>query len=138
MSDKLLSTDKKNLLTTEDVEFLFNELRKSSIIWDGRKEILRLSRKRVFVRTGKNGSPIYKFNWQCAACKKWKRNEDDMEVDHITEIGGVTGFTGDWNETIAKIFPRPVEKYLQCLCKVCHLRKTLQYNSARTKWQRKR
>ena len=60
-----------------------------------------------------------------------------MEVDHIVEIGGVEKFTGDWNEVIAKMFPRPVEAHLQCLCVACHARKTAKYNNARIKWQRK-
>lgn len=130
MSDEKLST-------SEDVKFIFNELRKSSIIWSGRKEILRLARKKVLVRRAKNGNPVYKFQWQCASCSKWTRNEKEMEVDHIVEIGGVGGFTGDWNEVIAKMFPRPVEAHLQCLCVKCHMRKTAAFNSARTKWQRK-
>lgn len=132
-----MSTDKHKLLTSEDVEFLFNELRKASIIWNGRKEILKLSRRKVFVRRAKNGNPIYKYEWQCADCKKWFKKETDLEVDHIVEIGGISKFTGCWNETIGKIFPRPVVEHLQCLCGPCHARKTGKYNSARLKYQRK-
>lgn len=128
--------DAKNL-TQDDIEFLFNELRKSSIIWNGRKEVLRAARRKVFVRRAKNGKPVYKFQWQCAKCRNWFKQESEMEVDHIVEIGGVTSFNGDWNETIGRIFPRPVTDHLQALCIPCHLRKTNQYNSARTKWKRK-
>ena len=124
-------------LTTDDIQFLFNELRKASVIWSGRKEILKLARKKVFVRRAKNGKAIYKYLWQCSDCLKWYRKETDLEVDHIVEIGGKTGFTGDWNETIGKIFPRPVEKHLQCLCAICHAKKTGKYNSARLQYQRK-
>ena len=129
---------KSQLLTTSDIEFLFNELRKASIIWEGRKEVLRLCRKKVFVRRAKSGKAIYKFYWQCAECLDWFRNQTDMEVDHIKEIGGVTGHTGDWNETIAKIFPRPVQDHLQALCIPCHARKTGAYNSARSQYSRKK
>lgn len=129
--------DKKLSLTEEDIKFLFNELRKSSIVWAGRKEALKLSRKKVFVRRAKNGNPVYKYQWQCAKCKKWFLKETDLEVDHIKEIGGITEFKGDWNETINKIFPRPIEEHLQCLCHVCHSRKTGIYMSANNKWQRK-
>lgn len=125
-------------LTEEDVRFLFNELRKSSIIWDGRKEVLRLARKKVFVRRAKNGKAIYKYQWQCAECGQWEEDDKKMEVDHIVEIGGVSGFTGDWNETIGKIFARPVTEHLQCLCYRCHQKKTGRYNSARSKWTRKK
>lgn len=128
----------KNNLTEEDVRFLFNELRKASIIWEGRKEVLRLARKKVFVRRAKNGNPIYKYQWQCAICNKWFKQETEMEVDHKVEIGGVTGFTGDWNETLNKMFPRPVVEHLQCCCQSCHQRKTKKYLSARSKYVRKK
>jgi len=125
------------VLTKEDVAFLFNELRKASVLWDGRKEVLRLARKKTFVRRAKNGNPVYKYMWQCAACSKWFRNEKDLEVDHIVEIGGITAFTGDWNETIRKMLPRPVGKHLQCLCAICHSKKTGVFMNAREKFQRK-
>ena len=135
-----MSTIKNKTHTEEDAKFIFNELRKASIIWSGRKEILRLARKKVFVRRAKNGNPIYKYQWQCALCKNWTRNEKEMEVDHIVEIGGVSLFlkNRDWNEVAEKMFPRPVEAHLQCLCVSCHLRKTNLFNSARSKWERKR
>lgn len=137
MADKLLSNKKLQSLTTEDIRFLYNELRKSSIVWDGRQEVLRACRRKVFVRRAKNGNAIYKYEWQCAICSQWTKNSKEMEVDHIVEIGGVTGYTGSFDEVIAKMFPRPVLEHLQALCILCHLRKTNQYNSARTKWKRK-
>jgi len=96
-----------------------------------------MARKKVFVRYSKSGKAVYKFQWQCAACLKWVKNDKELEVDHIIEIGGITGFTGDWNETIDKIFPRPVEAHLQCLCHVCHSKKTKKFNSARSLYRRK-
>ena len=127
----------KKSLTSEDIKFLYNELRKATITWSGRKECLALARKKVFVRRAKNGNPVYKYHWQCAKCEQWFKNETDMEVDHIVEIGGYTGFDGDWNNTIANMFPRPVEDHLQCLCVICHQRKTGQFNSAPSKYKRK-
>jgi hypothetical protein len=137
MGDKLVSTEKVKALTEEDVKFLFNELRKASIIWDGRKEVLKLARKKVFVRRAKNGNPVFKYQWQCAICKKWTKNVQEMEVDHITEIGGITEYRGDWNEVIGRIFARPVEKHFQALCIPCHLKKTKLYTSALHKFKRK-
>lgn len=125
------------MLTNDDVRFLFNVLRKASVKWSGRKEVLKLARKKVFDRRSKEGKPIYKFHWQCAACLKWFNKEKDLEVDHIVEIGGITDFKGDWNETISKIFPRPVENHLQVLCLSCHEKKTRKYNSARSLYRRK-
>ena len=124
-------------LTSDDIKFLYNELRKASIIWSGRKEVLKLARKKAFVRRAKNGNPVYKFEWQCAKCKQWFLKETDMEVDHIKEIGGYTEFNGDWNETFRRMFPRPIEKHLQCICIICHQKKTGLYNSARVKFKRK-
>lgn len=124
--------------TKEDVEFVYNLLRKGTIQWSGRAEILKLSRKKVLIRRSKtSGKPVYKYHWQCSHCLKWYRNEADMEVDHIKEIGGVTSFNGDWNEMIFKIMPRPVSEFLQVLCIACHMKKTGAFNSAQSRWKRK-
>lgn len=125
-------------LSKADIIFLYNELRKASVIWSGRKEALKLARKKVFVRRAKSGRPVSKLNWQCAVCLKWFRNEKEMEVDHIVEIGGIGDFNGDWNETIARIFPRPVSDHLQVCCAPCHLKKTAAYKNARLRYQRKK
>lgn len=123
--------------TDEDIKFLINALRQASVKWSGRKECLALARKKVFVRRSKKGKAIYKYHWQCAVCENWFDNEGSMEVDHIIEFGGYTGHNGDWNETIQRLFPRPIADHLQALCVPCHLRKTGLYNSARKKWKRK-
>lgn len=138
MGDKLLSTELIESHTKEDVIFIFNELRKASVIWDGRKEVLKASRRKVFVRRAKNGNAVYKYQWQCAKCKKWYKNESDVEVDHIEEIGGITGFTGDWSVVIRKMFPRPVLDHLQVLCVSCHKRKTREFMAACFKYERKK
>lgn len=132
-----MSTKKVESLNEADIQFLFNELRKASIIWDGRKEVMKLARKKVFVRRAQNGNPVYKFQWQCAVCTKWFKDEKKMEVDHIKEIGGVSGYTGSWEEVIGKMFPRPVELHLQVLCIPCHLRKTKRFMSAAGQYKRK-
>lgn len=124
--------------TEADIKFVFNELRKSSVIWDGRKEVLRRASKKVFVRRSKTGKAIYKLHWQCSPCQKWFKDIRQLEVDHIVEIGGVSEFKGDWNETIRKILPRPVEKHLQVICITCHQKKTKAYMSAYGKWERKK
>jgi len=128
---------KKDWLTSDDVRFLFNELRKASILWDGRKEVLRLARKRVFVRRAKNGNAVYKYHYQCRNCSVWSPDPSGFQVDHIEEFGGFAKFDGDWNAAIARMFPRPVEKYLQLLCLKCHSAKSGLYASARAKYKRK-
>ena len=137
MSNLKGDVNAQKLLTSDDIKYIYNELRKASIIWQGRKECLALARKKVFVRRAKNGNPVYKYHWQCADCENWFKQESDMEVDHIVEIGGVTSFCGDWNKMIERIFPRPVQDHLQCLCIPCHARKTGRYNAAPSKFTRK-
>lgn len=110
-----------------------NALRQASIIWTGRAECLKRARKKFFVRRTKHGKAIFKFHWQCAACKKYFRNVGDMEVDHIVEIGG---FSGCWNEYISKMFCG--QENLQALCSGCHLKKTMAYSNARLRWKRKK
>lgn len=123
--------------TTDDIKFFFNELRKASIIWSGRNEALADARIKKFVRISKKGKRIYKYYWKCAKCKKRYRNQADVEVDHINEIGGITAFTGDWNLVFKKMFPRPVEEHLQVLCSPCHLKKTAAYMNAGLRFERK-
>lgn len=121
-----------------DVEWIYKVLRKESVKWSGRKECLKNARKKVREGTTRDGKPKYKYHWKCAKCQKWYRNEMELEVDHIEEIGGVTSFNGDWNEMLDRLFPRPIKKRMQALCISCHMRKTNLYNSARSKWKRKR
>lgn len=119
-------------LPPDDIAFIRNQLRQASVKWAGRAECLKRARKKVLVRHTKDKKPVYKFHWQCAKCRKWSRNEKEMEVDHVEEIGP---FKGDWNEYLWRHFRRD---NLQALCVVCHLKKTKAYNSAKTKWQRKK
>jgi len=115
----------------KDLDFVKKLLRRGSTRWPGRSECLKRHRKKVFVRNGKNGAPIYKFHWQCAICKEWTDDLSTIEVDHIEEIGTFV----DWNSFIEKLFCG--QENLQALCIPCHMKKTQVYNSARTRWERK-
>lgn len=117
----------------DDIKFVMNLLRQGSIKWRGRTECLRKARKKVLVGYTKDGKPKYKYHWQCAKCRKWFRQEKQMEVDHIVEIGS---FCGDWNIQIPKILTEA--ENLQALCIGCHMIKTKQYNSARVMYERKK
>lgn len=119
----------------ELVDFLTNTLRNASIKWPGRTECLRRHRKQVqegVYKTGpKKGQPKYKLYWGCAKCKNWFRNETDMEIDHIDEVGG---FKGDLHVWALRLFCG--QENLQCLCGPCHKAKTsfsISKNSARNK-----
>lgn len=122
----------KNLLPHEDVVFIVNILRQGSVKWRGRSECLKKSRKKVFVRKSKKGTAVYKYHWQCATCLKWFRNEKDLEVDHIEEVGP---FSGDWNDFLSRMFCD--QSNLQALCVSCHQKKTNVYANQRVGWKRK-
>jgi len=124
-----------NVLTPDDIKFVINLLRRGSVKWSGRAEALRLSREKVFVRYSQKGQAVYKYHWKCNACKELFRDVKNVEVDHVIEIGS---FCGDWNNFLKRIFPRPVSKHLQVLCARCHLKKTMAFNSAVSRWKRKR
>lgn len=121
-------------LPHDDVKFIINALRQASIKWPGRAEALDRARKKVWEgkRNKKTGKKILKFYWQCSHCEKWYRNETDVEVDHIVEVGP---FCGDWNKFLARLFT--TQDNLQVLCVVCHMKKTNAYNAAHLKWKRK-
>lgn len=120
-------------LSDDEIKFVMNALRQASIKWEGRRECLNRARKRVRTGTSKEGNARFKYYWQCGKCLNWYRNEKDVEVDHILEIGP---YNGDWNEYVLKVFCG--QDNLQCLCIGCHMKKTMQYNSARTRWERKK
>lgn len=124
----------RNTLSHDDVEFIKNALRQASIKWPGRHAALKRARKKVREGTTKLGKPVYKYYWQCANCTKWFRDEKEMEVDHVVEIGS---FEEDWNPFLARMFPQ-IESALQVLCVLCHLKKTKKFNAAHLKYTRKR
>lgn len=107
-------------------KLVLNALREASIKWPGRADCLKLARELRKIGVFKNGKPKYKYFWQCAKCLEWFRNQNDMEVDHIVEIGT---FSGCMNDYISKLFC-PQEN-LQALCVVCHARKSSTANATR-------
>ncbi len=119
-------------MTPEDVDYLLNIIRQGTTKWDGRAKCLKRARKRVLVRQSKKGKPVYKYFWQCATCRDWFKDVDSMEVDHIIEIGP---YKGDLHEYAERVYCS--QENLAALCVVCHLKKTMKYNSARSRWKRK-
>ena len=101
---------------------IINALRQASLIWEGRRECLNNARKKVVEGTLKNGKPKEKYYWQCAKCKEWFRNENDLEVDHIVEVGSKEGKT--WDEFIDRLMNDGNLSNLQALCIGCHAKKT--------------
>jgi 5-methylcytosine-specific restriction endonuclease McrA len=119
-------------MDTETITYLLNLLRQGTVKWPGRSQCLKRARKKVLVRNSKEGKPIYKLHWQCAICKSWTEKQNDMEVDHIVEIGS---FTGNFDDYIKKMYCG--QDNLQALCVSCHKKKTLKFNNARLKYNRR-
>jgi len=120
-------------LDKDTIALILNQLRKASIIWSGRKMALDKARVKLFEKYTKDGQKkLYKFYWKCSNCKQLFRNQSQVEVDHIKEIGS---FTGDWNEFIDKLFCN--HDNLQVLCVICHLKKTSGYNAS-MRYERKK
>ncbi len=93
--------------------------------WPGRSECLRRAREAVPAGLNKKtGAQKFKYYWRCATCREWYREESEMEVDHIVEVGP---YTGDLHAYAAKMYCG--QENLQALCVVCHMKKTSGYNS---------
>lgn len=114
------------------LEHILNVLRRGTVTWSGRALCLKRARKRVWDgEVTAKGKRVFKLYWKCAKCEKWFRDEKELEVDHIIEVGS---FNGDWNEYIERLYCE-IEN-LQALCIICHSKKTSGYNAA-MKFKRK-
>lgn len=69
----------------------------------------------------------HRFEYKCAACKKWFRGTE-VEVDHKIPAGSLKEYT-DLGEFCRKLFCELDD--LQVLCKKCHKEKTAQERAAR-------
>lgn len=109
---------------------ILNILRQGTITWHLRNEALKQCRKKFQEGYYKNGKEKWVYYYQCAKCKDWLRGSDQVEVDHIEEIGS---FNKDFDEYIRKMYCDL--KNLQVLCVPCHKRKTASF--AKQNWKRK-
>lgn len=112
----------------QTIDFIINLLRHGSVKWDTRKKALKRARKQVQESSGKK-----KFHWQCAKCLKWFRDQAQMEVDHIVEVGP---FEGSWDHFIPRLYCELDN--LQVLCVDCHKLKTVGYVAKLKKSNRKK
>lgn len=115
-------------------QYIMNTLRQGTTQWKGRSECLRRHRK--LVHDGeffKNGKPKYKYHWQCAHCKLWFRDQSQLEVDHIVEVGPLDSWD-NIKDFIERLYCE--QSNLQPLCSVCHQIKTSKFNAA-LRYQRK-
>jgi hypothetical protein len=103
----------------KDVELIINALRATTMKRVVNRFVLNSCSKRVQEGFLKNGSPKWKYHFQCNHCKDWFRESSSLEIDHIEEIGS---FMGDWTDYINRMFCDASN--LQALCVACHKRKT--------------
>ena len=106
----------------ETLDHISNVLRLGTVTWSGRSECLRRARRYVIEGQTKKGKPVRKLHWQCATCMNWFRNESDMEVDHIIEIGKRPSSVDELLAYIKRMYCE--QDNLQALCVSCHLKKT--------------
>ncbi len=96
--------------------FIRNSLRRRSIVW----KPISLCRERAR-REYKGPNTRQKWEYQCNICKNWFKSTE-VVVDHIIPVGSLNN---------AQDLPNFVEGLfceidnLQCLCKVCHNKKSL-------------
>lgn len=109
-----------------EINYVINILRKGTITSPQRKACLKKARKKVLEGHTEKGKPKYKYHWQCATCRQWSRNINDLEIDHIKEIGP---FKGDWNYFIQAMYCH--QDNLQALCVLCHSKKTAVFSAQR-------
>lgn len=120
-------------MTKRTTAHVLNILRKGTVTWYGRNRCLKRYSEQVFERIGKEGQKIYKTHYRCGDCDRLFRDQTEMEVDHIEEIGS---FNGDYNEHIERMYCN--QENLMALCIACHKKKTGKFNSANNRYERKK
>jgi len=104
----------------EDIDYVMNILRRGTITWSGRTQCLNRNRYKKEV----NGRLLWARD--CDGCgESHLQKDNDLEVDHISEVGG---FKGDWNSIIESMYCP--QDNLQALCFVCHSKKTSKFNAS--------
>lgn len=107
-------------------KYILNILRQGTITWSGRTECLNRGRYKVKIE----GKSLWARN--CDLCGEMHlQKNNDLEVDHIIEIGG---FKGSWDEIINRMYCG--QENLQALCFSCHKKKSSRYNAS-LRFQRK-
>lgn len=120
-------------MTKRTQAHVLNILRKGTVTWYGRNRCIQRYSEKKFERIGLKGQKIYKLHTQCGSCKEWFRDQTEMEVDHIEEIGP---FKGDLNEYVERMYCN--QENLMALCIACHKKKTGKFNSANNRYERKK
>ena len=86
------------------------------------KAVVKRARREVQEGFYKNKKPKIGVWYECAICRK-NFKPDQIEVDHIEEVGPFDGSFDNW---VARVYC-DIDN-LQVLCKGCHKEKTKVYN----------
>lgn len=113
--------------------FLLPRLRRLSIQWPARQEVLR--RIKIELQDGffKNGNPKYVVRYKCEKCNKIT-TLDDIQVDHITPISNFASH-GSWDSYLNSMFCSSDK--LQGICVDCHQDKSTEEAKQRAEKRKK-
>lgn len=112
-------------------KFIINLLRRGTLKYPGRREAILRVRKRFKEGKTRKGKTKWKWWYRCEECDYWFRDESDLEVDHIEEVGEYKGDLHDYAERMYNFGDNA-----QAICIKCHRRKTTA--SAKERWGRKK
>lgn len=109
-------------------QWLTSQLRRISMRWPPKHEVLNAAKVWVDIGEFKNGNTKMGLFFTCAECTRQGLTtlhpKSNIQVDHITEIAGLDGFT-DWDTYINALFCEADK--LQVLCLDHHKEKTNKY-----------
>lgn len=118
-------------IDTKTIKLIQNALRRSTVMWHVRNEVLNEAKTYNKIGIYKNGKDKYKKKYKCAKCNKlW--NSEQVEVDHIIEVAHDTLPPSKMREEdlfkwISQLFCE--KSNMQVLCVGCHQAKTNNFNS---------
>ena len=125
-------------IDTKTIKLIQNALRRSSVMWHVRAEVMKEAKSYKKIGVYKNGKDKYKTKYKCACCQKlW--NEEQVEVDHIIEVASKLPTPSKMQKDdlwlwIQQLFCE--KSNLQVLCIGCHQAKTNNFNSGKSKNRR--
>lgn len=100
-------------------QFVRTALRGAFTRWPPKWEVLGDSKRTLTEAQQKRRGVRHKYEYQCAACKKWYK-QSQVEVDHIVPVGSLKTYD-DLPGFVERMFVG--KDKLQVLCKVCHRKK---------------
>lgn len=116
--------------------FLISLLRKGTYHWKPRSEAKKLAK----VQIGTYSTGRAKYAWKCAICGVLFKEKETVS-DHINPVVPIEGFSlrpdFDLHEMAERMFCDNVEDF-QCLCKVCHDKKSKEENEARRTYKKQK